>query len=227
MKKVSAVIPAYNEATCLAQTLQALREHVDVHELLVVDDGSKDDTYGVARLWSDQVIRHPVNQGKGKALQTGWQQATGDIILFLDADLKASAKWANLLLHPVMQDQCDMSVARLPPPPSKAGMGLAKGLARRGIFYLTGSLVDAPLSGQRAIRREVLTRLGKLDDGFGIEVGLTIDALRAGYRIREVFVPFTHRYTGNDWSGICHRGKEFLAIGRALAQKWKEGRNHS
>ncbi|MFS0554051.1 glycosyltransferase family 2 protein [Brevibacillus sp. 179-C9.3 HS] len=223
MKKVSVVIPAYNEAASIGATLRAIRERFFCDELIVVDDGSQDETAHLASKWADIVIRAPRNQGKGAAVQAGWQRANGDVVMLLDGDLRDSAAEASHLLTPVLQDTCDMAVAVLPPPQVKAGLGLAKGLAHHGIRMLTGFESRAPLSGQRAIRRELLDRLGSLDKGFGIEVGLTVDVLRAGYRVLEVPVFFSHRETKNDWAGFCHRGKEFIAISRALGWKWWEG----
>ena len=223
MKRVSIVIPAYNEAETISATLRAIRERFISEEVIVVDDGSTDNTRELASQWADLVIPMPANQGKGAALQVGWQQATGDIILLLDADLRESAGEAVHLLAPLLEDRCDLAVAVLPRPKVRAGMGLAKGLAYHGIRYLTGFEPNAPLSGQRGVRRELLHHLRKLDGGFGVEVGMTVDALRAGYRVMEVPVPFSHRETGNDWSGYRHRGKEFLAIGRTLCRKWWEG----
>ncbi|MGG0936124.1 glycosyltransferase family 2 protein [Brevibacillus centrosporus] len=223
MKKVSVVIPAYNEADAIGATLRAIRERFFCDELIVVDDGSKDGTGELAKKWADLVIQLPGNRGKGAALQTGWQHAKGEVVLFLDGDLRESAAEAAHLLLPVQEAACDMAVAVLPPPKTKGGMGLAKGLAHHGIRMLTGFETLAPLSGQRAVRKEVLDQLGKLDKGFGVEVGLTVDALRAGYRVMEVPVRFSHRETGNDMAGFCHRGKEFIAISRTLCRKWWEG----
>jgi glycosyltransferase involved in cell wall biosynthesis len=223
MKRVSVVVPAYNEQDRIARTLESIRTNIPCDELIVVNDGSRDRTAWMAEPWADCVISHPVNRGKGAALETGWQRASGDVVLFLDADLEETAGRALPLLLPVIRDECDMSVAVLPAPRKKGGFGLAKGLARNGIRWLTGFESRAPLSGQRALKREVLQALGRLEKGFGIEVGLTIDVLRAGYRIMEVPVPFRHRETGNDTAGILHRGKEFWGISRALGRKWMEG----
>lgn len=223
MKKVSIIVPAYNEADRIMKTLQSIRLYIPHHELIVVDDGSRDNTMDVASLHADSVVRLPVNQGKGVALQTGWKQSSGDIIMMLDADLCESARFGYQLIDPILADHCDMSVAQLPQPPHKAGMGMAKGLARTGIRMLTGYVAMAPLSGQRAIRREALESIKSLDRGFGVEVGITVDILRAGFRVKEVPINFTHRYTGNNFSGYWHRGKEFVAIGRALGKKFREG----
>ncbi|WP_338461339.1 glycosyltransferase family 2 protein [Brevibacillus borstelensis] len=223
MKRVSVIVPAYNEAEWIVPTLAAIRQRLVCDEVIVVDDGSADQTALLAEEWADRVIRHPVNLGKGAALQTGWRQSSGEVLLFLDGDLKESAGEANLLLAPVINDECDMAVAVLPALRRKVGLGLAKGLARGGIRALTGFSSEAPLSGQRAVKRQVLERIGQLEGGFGIEVGLTIEALRCGYRLTEVPVPFTHRQTENDWTGYRHRGKEFVEIGKALGRKWWEG----
>ncbi|MGG1663924.1 glycosyltransferase family 2 protein [Brevibacillus sp. NRS-1366] len=223
MKKVSVIVPAFNEEEAIVATLRAIRERTFCHELIVVDDGSEDETARLAKEWADTVISTPQNRGKGAAVQAGWQHASGDVVMLLDSDLRESAAEAAHLLSPVIDGACDMAVAVLPPPQKKAGMGLAKGLAHHGIRILTGFEARAPLSGQRAFRRELLQRVGRLDKGFGVEVGLTVDALRAGYRVLEVPVMFLHRETGNDWSGYCHRGKEFVAIGRTLCHKWWEG----
>lgn len=223
MKKVSVIVPAYNEAEAICDTLRAIRENVPCEELIVVDDGSADGTAERARFWADRVIVLPKNQGKGAALKTGWSQASGEIVLLLDADLRESAREAVHLLAPVREDRCDLAIAILPSPAKKAGLGLAKGLAQNGIRWLTGYEARAPLSGQRAVRRQLLQRLRGVDGGFGVEVGMTVDALRAGFRVLEVPVPFTHRQTGNDWPGFRHRGREFVAIGRTLCRKWWEG----
>ncbi|WP_139489285.1 glycosyltransferase family 2 protein [Brevibacillus dissolubilis] len=222
MKKVSVIIPAYNEAANIEATLQAVRRAVPCDELIVVDDGSQDDTVRLAKRYADHVCSLPQNYGKGTALQIGWRLARGEVLLLLDGDLKETAAEAHRLVTPVLEGHCDMAIAAFPRPKQRTGFGLAKGLARHGIKMLTGFTPSAPLSGQRAIRREVLAQVGTLDHGFGIEVGLTVDVLRAGYKVQEVPVEFSHRQTGNDLHGFMHRGKEFVAIGRALSRKWRE-----
>ena len=75
-----------------------------------------------------------------------------------------------------------------------------------------------PLSGQRALRREVWERIGGFEPGFGAEVALTIDAIRAGFRVVEVPTTMTHRVTGRDWAAKRHRARQLMAVARAL---WK------
>lgn len=186
----------------------------------MVDDGSKDDTILVATPYVNRVICHSCNMGKGAALSNGWRMASGSYIIFLDADLGESAANLGLLLEPLLRDEYDMTIAELPRASIRGGFGLVKGLAVMGIYRLCGYRTRTPLSGQRAIRREVLERIGGLSGGFGIEVGLTIDVARAGFRIGEIPVPFRHRESGRDWHGFYHRGKQFVSVGRTLIYKW-------
>ena len=114
-----------------------------------------------------------------------------------------------------------MAVACLAPAKKRGGLGLVKLLARYGIMALSGFRCQAPLSGQRAVRKQVLEKI-TLSDGFGVEVGLTIDAAALGFRIVEVGIPFRHRLTGNDAAGWMHRGKQFAEVGRTLWSKWRK-----
>lgn len=223
--KVSIIVPAWNEARIIAETLLAIKEafvrlgQLEL-ELIVVDDGSKDDTAIVATPYADRIICHSCNMGKGVALYNGWRMASGSYIIFLDADLGKSAGSVRLLLEPLLHDEYDMTIAELPSAHIQGGFGLVKGLAIAGIYRLCGYHTRTPLSGQRAIRREVLERIGGLSRGFGVEVGLTIDVARAGFRIGELPVPFRHRESGRDLQGFYHRGKQFISVGRTLIHKW-------
>lgn len=221
----SIVIPAWNEGDRIVETLRSLRsleqDGAYVWEIIVVDDGSQDDTAKLASPWSDLMVRHPINRGKGAALETGWKNATCPHIAFLDADLGESAVHVTQLLRPVWADELDMCIAILPAPRVRAGFGFVKRIARKGIQSLCGFEPSAPLSGQRALKREMLLALPAFARGFGIEVGLTIDAVRRGYRVAEVEIPFRHRETDRSWAGFYHRGKQFAAVSLTLLNKWR------
>lgn len=221
---VSIVIPAWNEGQTIGITLEALCKEKELNgwwdEIIVIDDGSEDDTYEQALPWADKVILHQHNKGKGAALQAGCKHASHPILLLLDADLGVSVIHAYKLLDPIISNQADMTIARFTAPIKKGGFGLVKGLAVHGIYWLSGYKTNAPLSGQRAIRKQMVERMNGLSKGFGIEVGLTIDAAKSGYRIYEVEIPFQHRETGRNWHGFVHRGKQFVSVGRTLLDKW-------
>ena len=217
---VSAIIPAFNEQERIGDTLKALKSVDGIDQIIVVDDGSSDETAQAAEREGADVLKLPKNLGKGGAMNAGGKAASGDVLLFLDADLGDSASEARKLIEPVLADEADMTIARFPEIPGRGGgFGLAVGLARSGIRGLTGRRMMAPLSGQRAMKSEVWKRVGGMAPGFGAEVALTIDALRAGFRVLEVPTDMKHRVTGRDWSGIRHRARQFAHIARALVQR--------
>ena len=164
------------------------------------------------------MIRLGQNYGKGKALQTGCSLAKGDIYLFLDADLGESAPLAISLITPIQLKQADMTIA-LFPPSTASGFGIVKRFAGWAILQKTGRRLKAPLSGQRAIRKQMFWSCYQGDQGFGFEVGLSIDFLLAGYQLEEVEIPFTHRETGKGWTGFLHRFKQGLAVSHALLSR--------
>lgn len=227
---ISVIIPARNEAGALPETLRAVNRQRREAErrcggalrLIVVDDGSRDDTAAVACEEADLVVRLDGHLGKGAAMRAGWKAADSELIVFLDADLRQSADNFIMLLHPLLDGEADLTVAELPAATRKGGFGLVRRLAAGGVARLGGYEAHAPLSGQRAMRKAVLERTRRLHDGFGVEVGLLIDALRAGFRVQEVAVPFRHRETGRDLSGWLHRGRQLLAVGRALWLCWRK-----
>jgi hypothetical protein len=114
-----------------------------------------------------------------------------------------------------------MTVAVFPAGVKKAGLGLVKGLARSGIRHFTGLCLEAPLSGQRAMRSEVYFEAIPLAGGFGVEVDLTLKAARRGYKIMEVPVSMTHRETGRDVGGVLHRGRQFLHVAGTLLDHYR------
>ncbi|MGO0122872.1 glycosyltransferase family 2 protein [Desulfothermobacter acidiphilus] len=212
MPKVSVIIPAYNEEKRIAATVRAVKVLPEVGEVIVVDDGSRDGTARQAAGAGARVVRLERNRGKGAALAAGLAVAAGEVLLLLDADLEDSARQAGELLLPVLQGRADMTVAVFPATRHKGGWGLVKALARYGVRWLTGREVQAPLSGQRAIRREVLLRLLPFAPGFGVEVALTVKALRQGLRVEEVPVSLRHRLTGRRLSDFWHRGRQFKDV---------------
>ncbi len=229
--RLSVVIPAYNEADALPETLRAARASLEAEpllagvELIVVDDGSTDGTEGAASAGgADAVVRHDRNRGKGAALETGLRRASGDLLLLLDADLRGTAAEAATLLRPVLEGASDVAIAAFPRVGGKSGFGLAQGLARWGVRRLTGRTVEFPLSGQRVLSRRALESLGGLAAGYGIETAMTVDLLRAGFRLVEVPTTMAHRRTRRDLAGFRHRGRQLLSIARVLLHRALMGR---
>lgn len=219
MNRVVLIIAAYNEMNSIRETVHAACIMPGIEEVVVVDDGSTDNTAFIAYEEGATVLQMDKNSGKGAALNKAFSEIRADIYILVDADLKASVKETRRLLEPLTNGHADMSIAIMQAPPGhKGGFGLVMKLASWGIEKLTGSKVLAPISGQRAIRREVLEAIGSFENRFGVEVALTIDALRKGFRVVEMELPLTHRLTGRSISGFFHRGKQFVDIAQAL---WK------
>jgi len=228
-EKVSAIIPAHNEAEYIGDTVHAAKAIPGVTEVIVVDDASTDHTLEIASsAGADKVISLNRNLGKGGALNAALRSASGSIILLLDGDLGASAVEAEKLLSPVIAGEADMTIAIFDgksrnvesgQASRSGGFGTVVRTARFGIRLLCGQTIAAPLSGQRALRREIVDNAGGFASKFGVEVALTIDALRMGCRVLEVPVGMVHRPSGRDFKGFIHRGRQLCDVVRLLAGK--------
>lgn len=217
--RIAVLIPAHNEAAAIAATVEAALAVEGVTRLIVVDDGSLDDTAQRARNAGAEVISLPENAGKGAALEAGADLADeADVFVLLDADLGETASQCSALVAPVRDGEADMAIAAFPRPAGKAGFGLVKGLARWGIRRLagTGFEPEAPLSGQRAMTASCLRHVRPFASGYGVEVALTVRAMNAGCRIVEVPTTMAHAATGRDLQGFAHRGRQFIHVGAAL-----------
>lgn len=220
-----ALIPAHGEADRISATVTAALSIPGMRRVLVVDDASTDGTATLAEEAGAEVLRLLQNVGKGAALDVGLSvlRDDADVLLLLDGDLGASAAQGALLLGPIERGQADMTIAAFPRANGNAGFGLVKGLARRGIRALGGPrgrafAAGAPLSGQRAMTRACWERVTPFAFGYGVEVALSVRALRSGLRVLEVETTMSHDATGRDAAGFAHRGRQFLHVARALVR---------
>jgi glycosyltransferase involved in cell wall biosynthesis len=221
---LSVLIPAYNEEENIVITIESLSKLPEIRQIIVVDDGSIDNTAQIAKKKGAQVIKLPKNMGKGHALNIGAKYTKENYIALIDADLKETALEIKKLIDPVLCGECDMAIAIFPPATKKGGVGLVKTTATWGLKLLTNREFKAPLSGQRVMSRKVFEDLLPLASGFGVEVGMTIDALVNGYNIIEVSTEMGHAETGRDWTGFMHRGTQlkdvFITLTRKGWQRW-------
>jgi len=231
---VAAVIPAKDEADRIAATVRAVRGIPGVDLVVVVDDGSSDDTAEIARAAGAEVVRHARNRGKAAAMATGagyvarHEGVEGRVggsdgrrpLLFVDGDLEGTAANLGVLVPPVLEGRADMTIATLPPQQTAGGgHGFVVRLARKGIEDLTGFVAQQPLSGMRCISRPAFDAASPLARGWGVEVGLTVDVLMAGLRVEEVPCELQHRVSGADWRGQVHRAKQYRDVALALARR--------
>ena len=140
-------------------------------------------------------------------------------LLFLDADMGDSAAAAQPLVDAVLADGVDMAIALLPPQAGASGMGMVVRTARAGIQRATGWQPSQPLSGTRCITRETWEECQPLAAGWGVETSLTIDALTAGFWVKEIEADLHHRATGRDLRGQLHRAAQLRDVLRALARR--------
>lgn len=140
-------------------------------------------------------------------------------LLFLDADMADSAEAAQPLVDAVLGEGVDMAIALLPPQAGAGGMGVVVRTARRGIQRTTGWEPSQPLSGTRCITRETWEACLPLAPGWGVETSLSIDALTAGFWVKEIPAQLRHRATGKDLRGQLHRAAQLRDVVRALARK--------
>jgi hypothetical protein len=227
---VAVVIPAKDEAARIGATVEAAFKLPAADVVVVVDDGSSDGTASSASASGACVVTHSRNRGKAAAMETGAsavslidQREARDshrLLLFLDADLEESAANAAALLEPVVAGEADVTIATLPPQRTAGGgRGYVVRLARAGVEQATGWTPTQPLSGQRCLTWEAYEAAVPLAPGWGVEVGMTIDLLRAGFRVQEVEVPLHHRVTGTDFAAQLHRARQLRDVGWALASR--------
>jgi glucosyl-3-phosphoglycerate synthase len=213
------IVAAHNEAERIRATLDALAEALPGARLLVADDASGDDTQQIAMVRGAWVVSRARPHGKGANVTAAAHAALGEfddeaIVLLCDADLGESAGRLVELVDAVEGGGCDLALAAFVDRRG-GGFGVTLGFARRAVERLCGARVAAPLSGQRAMRLSTLRNLLPFADGWGMETGMTIDAVRAGYRVGEVEVPLEHRITGRTPAGFMHRARQLRDIRRA------------
>jgi glycosyltransferase involved in cell wall biosynthesis len=216
------IVTAFNEADRLPATLSALGAAFPGARILVADDGSIDGSAEVAAAHGAEVVRSERNVGKGGVATLAAQRLLPladapeprPVVLLCDGDLAASADALKLLVEEVRSGSADLAVAAFAQRVG-GGFGWALGFARWAIRARCGYEAGAPISGQRALRAEVLPAVVPFAPRFGIEVGMTIDAVRAGFRVSEIELPLAHRATGKTLRGFLHRGRQlrdFVAV---------------
>ena len=185
--QTSIIVPAFNEGLAVRQLVADLRHAAPWHEILVIDDGSSDDTGEQAATGGARVIRHPYNKGNGAAVKTGIRSASGTFVLIVDADGQhRPADAVDLVNH---LTEFDLVVgARSATTQATWSRRLGNGVLNALASYLSGRQIPDLTSGFRAARRECLLEfLHLLPNGFSTPTTTTLAFLKAGYSVR--FVP--------------------------------------
>lgn len=215
------IVSAYDEADRLPDTLAALRDAFPAARVLVADDGSRDATPHVALQAGVELVRSPRTVGKGGATTLAAERALAaalapddPVVVLCDGDLGESARELPALAEAVRAGDLDLAIARFRVKVG-GGFGFAVNFSRWATRRLSGLELAAPISGQRAMRGEVLAAVVPFAARFGMETAMNVDAARAGYRVGEVELDLSHRATGRSLAGFAHRARQLADFLRA------------
>ena len=208
---VSIVIPAYNEADVIGEVVAALAAAASWHEIIVVDDGSRDDTGTRACAAGATVVTHPYNKGNGAAVKSGIRRATGEFVLIIDGDGQHRPDDARRLVAKL--GEYDLVVgARAMSSQATQGRRFGNSLLNRFASYLTGREIPDLTSGFRGARRECLREfLHLLPNGFSTPTTTTLAFIKAGYNV--AFEPTDARArVGTSKIRLARDGAKFFVI---------------
>ncbi len=216
---LAAIVAARNEADRIGATVRALRGALPAARIWVADDASVDGTAEAAMAAGAEVVSRGKPHGKGANVTAAAEAALSvesppRLVLLCDGDLGDSAARLAPLVEAVEGGECDLAVAVFSRRVG-GGFGVALGFAHWAIRRLCGAETEAPISGQRALGVEVLRATLPFAKGYGMEIGMTVDAVRAGYRLGEYELDLAHRATGRDLGGFLHRARQlrdFLGV---------------
>ena len=187
MNKITVVLPAKNEAGAIQQTVKAIKQLNRVDEIIVVNDGSTDDTAQIAEQAGAKVISHPYSKGNGAAIKTGARNATGDIIIFMDADGQHDANDIFKLIERIEEGYDLVVGARQKGSQASIGRGIANKLYNNLATYMSDHHVEDLTSGFRAVRAEKFREfIYLLPNGFSYPTTSTMAFFRAGYSVSYV-----------------------------------------
>ena len=210
--RLSIIIPAKNEAAIIGEVVLSVRQHFPAAEILVVNDGSDDQTASLAEESGARVITHPVSLGNGAAIKAGARAAQGNVFVMMDGDGQHKAENIRLLLEK-LDEGYDMAIGARDSG-SHAGVGR---LAANGLYNVFASMISGHrildlTSGFRAVRSDLFKKfLYLLPNGFSYPTTITMAFLRSGYPV--TFLPTkAEKRTGTSHIRPIRDGLRFLAI---------------
>jgi glycosyltransferase involved in cell wall biosynthesis len=220
---LAVIVAARNEADRVGETVTALRQAFPAAAIWVADDASEDGTAELALAAGAQVVSRGRPHGKGANVTAAAEAALSadpapGLVLLCDGDLGASAARLTPLVEAVRRGECDLAVAAFSHRVG-GGFGIALGFARWAIRRRCGVATGAPISGQRALRADALRACIPFAAGFGMEIGITVDAVRSGHRLGEYELDLEHRASGRSAAGFLHRAVQLRDFARVYASR--------
>jgi glycosyltransferase involved in cell wall biosynthesis len=210
--RISVIIPAYNEEEIIGSVIQSLVDLYPGYEIIVIDDGSTDDTAGIARKSGAVVFSHPYNMGNGAAIKSGIRKATGDIIVFMDGDNQHRPEEISLLVKHL--PKFDMVVgARIKSGQTSTLRWFGNTVFNRLASYVTKCPVKDLTSGFRVVKKEIAKAfLYMLPNSYSYPTTLTLAVLRSGYSLKYIPVEMQKRQKGKSNIRIFKDGVRFFMI---------------
>ena len=225
MAQLIVIVAAHNEADHLGATLGALAATFPEAHVIVADDASSDGTSDVALARGAEVVSRRKPHGKGgnvtAALATVIERAAdadAPDFLLCDGDLGASAAQLAALVEAIEAEEADLAIASFRQRVG-GGFGVAVSYAQRAIERLCGYQATAPISGQRAFSPAAMRAAYPFAAGYGMEIGITVDVVRAGLEVREIELDLEHRATGRTLGGFLHRARQLRDFRRVVRSK--------
>ena len=210
--KISIVLPAKNEEQAVGQTITRIVELFPEAEVIVVNDGSSDQTAAVAEAAGAKIVTHPYSKGNGAAIKSGARAASGEFIVFMDADGQHDSADISRLLEKLAEGNDMVVGARQKGSQASIGRGLANGLYNRLASWMTGHKVEDLTSGFRAVRVEKFREyLYLLPNGFSYPTTSTMAFFRAGHSVAYVPIHAAKR-VGKSHIRLFRDGARFLII---------------
>jgi len=203
--KIAVVIPAFNEEKTIADVVKTVIAMPEIHEVIIVSDGSTDRTARIGQQAGARVIELKENLGKGGAVKKGIDSSDADTFLLLDADLLGlSREHIMSLIDPIIADEADMTI----------------GLFQSGRFLTDIAQELAPnLSGQRAVKREVIEPISGIDmTRFGVEVALTCYVQENNLRVKKINLPHVSHVMKEEKLGLLIGFSSRLKMYRDIVQ---------
>ncbi len=207
MKKVTVVIPAKNEEKHIANVIRNVSKCEKVDEILVVNNNSKDNTKQVALECGAKVVTCK-RVGKGYAMEMGVKYATGDIILFADADIDDyDEKFVYNMIKPILKNRCDFVKSTFERQGGRVTNLVAKPLLELAFPELCR--FNQPLSGIIAGKKEYFEKI-VFEKDYGVDIGILIDLYKMGIRIREVNIGNIEN-DSQDWKNLIDMSRQVTA----------------
>jgi len=204
--KIAAIIPAYNEEATIGAVISAVKENELIDEVIIVDDGSLDNTYSIAKESGAKVLQMSENQGKASAMEQGVKETDASVLVFLDADLIGlNSKNLNDLIEPVIKGELDLAIGTVD----------RRNLKKYIRWFVQKT--DTPVAGQRVLKRELWDMIPeKYKKGYYIESTISLVAREKSLRVRTIVLEgVTHVLKERKygfWFGMKERIKMFRQI---------------